>query len=595
MGGGEQQETDSVSVGETPLAVADIRIERIKREREFYLSEEGYLDFVKDSGAAPDAQWDPHGAHATHILDWKGRPDPEAPDRMLYKYKMVLWPRGAFKSSVFDIGMCAWLIAKDPNIRILVCSETAKQAQEFVSKTMEIIDSEWFRERFGVHKGQKWKQGTGSFTSALRTRTEIKEPTLQATGVGEVRTGMHWDMVIMDDVCSQKNTLTPEAIEKLWFWFGETLAQLDPGCKLLVIGTLHHYADIYCRIQKDPAMRELFEFSVHAWSDPVSEDPKVNLGERLFFPGRLTRAFVASQKAFMPPRLFACFYLNRPISGEQQLFKPEYFHVIKEDDIPDTVWTYILTDFAFTAEEKKKGKADRTCFWVVSMDVNRYAYVRDFYVGRWKPSDSVRIVCDLWNRYMHLNMKGVVVEKTTHTELLVNLFDEIRRQTFIRPKIIPIEGRNQEIKDIRIEAIEPKFRRGEVYFSNELKAQHLRKWKPLIDEMTEWPFSDYDDIPDAISDIDKRDKDNKLYCPQPPAGWRTGVVSVHQPSMIDDRYNPDLGYPARDMAKAQHQSQGQSIWRTSSSGAGAGPDAQRSRSQSIWRKPAQPQTRLGGS
>ena len=128
---------------------------------------------------------------------------------------------------------------------------------------------------------------------------ELKEPTLLASGVGEVQTGSHWDFVIMDDVCSQENTKTPDAIESLWFWFGETLAQLDPGCRLLVIGTLHHYADIYCRIQKDTKMRALFEFSIHAWCDPISEEPEVDCGEKLFFPGRLTRRFVASQQAFM--------------------------------------------------------------------------------------------------------------------------------------------------------------------------------------------------------------------------------------------------------------------------------------------------------
>src|SRR5690606_8175816 len=172
----------------------------------------------------------------------------------------------------------------------------------------------------------------------------------------------------------------------------------------------------------------------------------------------------------------------------------DYFRIIEDEDIPQHVWTYLLTDFAFIAEEKKKGKADRTAFWIVSLDCNRQAYVRDFYVGRWKPSDSVRIACDLWDRYQHLEMKGMAVEATTHAELLSSLFDEVRRQTFIRPKIIPIQGRNQEIKDIRIEAIEPVFRNGGIYFAASLKEQ-WRKWKPLIDEMTEWPFSAHDDIP----------------------------------------------------------------------------------------------------
>jgi predicted phage terminase large subunit-like protein len=588
----EQRQEDPVSVDTGSLTVEDIHSERLRRERKWYLSKDGFLDFVRDSGAAPDAQWEPHGIGAEGILNWNGEEDPESPGRMLYKYKMVLWPRGAFKSSVFDIGYAAWLIANNPDIRILVCSETGKQAKTFVDKCKEIIDSEWYRERFGVHRGKEWRQG--SFVSALRTRPEIKEPTLQATGVGEVRTGMHWDFIIPDDVCSQENTKTPDSRETLWYWFGETIAQLDPGGCLLVIGTLHHYDDLYRRIQKDSKMKARFEFSINAWCDPISEEPEVDRGEKLFFPGNLTRRFVANQQAFMPPRLFACFYLNRPQAGSDQLFKPEYFHVLNENDIPEAVWTYIFTDFAFIAEEKKKGKADRTAFWVVSIDTNRYAYVRDFYVGRWKPSDSVRVVCDLWDRYQHLNMKGIVMEDTTHKEVLASLFDEIRRNTFVRPRIIAIGGRSQEIKDLRIEAIEPKFRRGEFYFSNELKAQHIRKWKPMIDEMTEWPDSSHDDIPDAISDIDKLDKNGKFYCPAPHAGWRPPRITPHQPSLIDGRYNKDYGYPAREFTKANNSGaqRGPDLWRQLSKSGAA--DAQTSRSQSIFQRPAQPPTRPDG-
>ena len=237
----------------------------IEEERTYYTSDLGFLDFCRDSGAAPDAVFQPHGRYCQSLIEWHGDPDPDNPKIIDYKWKMTLWPRGSFKSAVFDSGMAAWEIAKNPNIRILVASETGKQARKFVKKTMEIVDSPWFKERFGVHRGSNWKLATGEFTSALRTEIHQKEPTILAAGVGEVQTGSHWDLVIMDDICSQENTRTPEAIESLWFWFGETLAQLDPGCRLFVIGTLHHFADVYCRIQKDPEMREAFEFSIHAW------------------------------------------------------------------------------------------------------------------------------------------------------------------------------------------------------------------------------------------------------------------------------------------------------------------------------------------
>lgn len=558
----------------------ELRAYRLAREKQYYLTVEGFLDFSRDSGAAPDARQYPHGKGANEILNWTWREDPES-DRGIFTYKLQLWPRGTFKSAVFNVAMVCWEIARNPNIRICVCSETGKQARKFVKQAMKIINSEWFRERFGVHKGSAWSEASGEFESALRTIKHVKEPTLLAAGAGEVWTGSHWDLVIMDDVVSKENTRTIEALEGMYDWFGEVMAQLDPGCRILLIGTLHHYADLYCRIMKNREMRDLFELSVHGWKNPDGT---------LFFPGRLTHAYIAQQKALLPPRMFACFYENKPTTTEDQLFRPEYFRVIEDRDIPAHVWTYIFTDFAFIAEERKKGKADRTCFWVVSIDCNRTAYVRDFYVGRWKPSDSVRIVCDLWNRYQDLNMRGVVVEDTTHKELLVSVFEEVRRQTFINPKMIPVPGRNQEIKDIRIEAVEPRFRAGNIYFARWLKEQ-LRKWKPLTDEMTEWPFSGHDDIPDAISDIDKKDKDGRYIAPAPPMGWRAQAAFIPKPTMIDGAFNPDRNYPARDFIKAEQRTIGD-LWQSKSQhGAETRPDGL----GSFWRRPPQQQKPPGRS
>lgn len=537
-----------------------VYLERMKREREYYTSDEGFLDFVRDCGAAPDAEYQPHGRYCQSLIEWHGTPDPDNPEITIFKSKLVLWPRGSFKSQVFTIGQAAWLIARNPDIRLLICSEVSRQAQKLVSEIMKIIDSPWFRERFGVHRGKRWKEGSGVFYSALRTRKGVKDPTLAASGVGEVQTGAHWDMVIMDDVCSQENTKTPESIEALWSWFGEVQSQLDPGTKLFMIGTLHHFADIYCRIIKDEEIAATFDISRHAWADPIV-DPLGNLPTTLFFPKRLTRAFVADRKKKQTKRLYACFYENRPQTDEDQMFKPEYFRTLRDRDIPSAVWTYILTDWAFVAGDKKKkgSKTDRTVFWVVSLDCNRVAYVRDIVIGRWKPSDSCRICCDLWSRNQDIDTKAVSVESVTHKELLLSLFEEIRRQTFVMPRFVEIEGRSQESKDIRIEAIEPRFRRGDIYFAESLREHFERKWKPMIDEMTEWPFSANDDVPDAISDLDKRDKDGKYYLPHPPADWSPAYVRRSQPPVVSGRWNPAHQMDARDRQR-QAPGGGNDLW-----------------------------------
>lgn len=560
------------------LSPEELRQYRLQQETDYYKTVEGFLDFARDCGGAPDAQQYPHGKGAHEILNWKWRSDPES-ERGIYTYKLQLWPRGSFKSAVFNVAMACWEIARNPNIRIVVCSETGKQARKFVKQAMKIIDSEWFRERFGVHKGKDWKDGSGEFTSALRTDKHTKEPTLLAAGAGEVWTGSHWDLVIMDDVVSGENTRTAEALESMFEWFSEILAQLDPGCRILMIGTLHHFADLYCRILKTKEMRDLFETSIHGWK---------NQDGSLFFPGRLTNAFIAQQKALMSSRKFACFYENKPTLDEERIFRPEYFRVIEDRDVPLHVWTYIFTDFAFIAEEKKKGRADRTCFWVVSLDCNRVAYVRDFYVGRWKPSDSVRIACDLWNRYQPLNMRGIVVEDTTHKELLQSLFEEMRRETFIRPKILPVPGRSQEIKDIRIESAEVRFRQANIYFARSLKEQS-RKWMPMYREMTEWPYSAHDDIPDAISDIDKQDKEGRHIAPAPPSGWRAQSGFVQKPTMIDGSFNPDRGYPVREMVMRDQRSEGQAdLWLNRQGGDSQSPATPSGELESFWRRPPKP-------
>lgn len=587
----------------TTIEIEDIRNERIRRQREWYLSDEGYLDFVRDSGAAPDAVFQPHGKHCQSLIHWDPIPDPEIAGVFRFKGKLVLWPRGSFKSQVFNVGQVAWLIAKDPNLRILVTSEVSRQAKKFVGETMKIVESEWFKELFGDHTQGEWKPGSGTFTSSLRTRRGIKDPTLAAAGVGEVQTGAHWDFVFMDDICSQENTKTPESIEALWDWFGEIQAQLDPGIlapdgvtiwggRLFIIGTLHHYSDIYCKIMEDRELAADFDISQFAWSDPIVDPNGVEKAE-LFFPGRLTRTFVADKKRRLSSRLYACFYENQPMTADRQLFRPDYFRAIPDENLPASIWTYILTDFAFIADEKKKARADFTVFWVIALDPNRVAYVLDVVIGQWKPSDSVRIACDLWNRYQWANLKGMTVEKTCYNELLSSVFEEVRRQTHVMPRFIPIGGRSQEIKDMRIEASEPRWKNGEIYFMQSFR-DNLRKWRPMFEAMTKWPFTSRDDVPDAQSDLDKKDEKDPghpiFYCPHPPISWAAQPIKQMRPDLIDGRFNPQRGYPAREFTR--HNQGGHDLWRRSSSTTQPDQQAQTpdESNVSIFQKPPQQPT-----
>lgn len=127
---------------------------------------------------------------------------------------------------------------------------------------------------------------------------------------------------------------------------------------------------------------------------------------------------------------------------------------------------------------------------------------------------------------------------------------------------------------MRIEAVEPRFRRGDIYFSESVRAR-TTAWKSLVSEMTEWPFSGHDDIPDAISDIDKKNKDGRLYVVAPPAGWRPNQVPSQRPQMMDGRANPGYPHPAREVLRRDQQKTSGWPWSAADQG----------QAGSFWRRP----------
>jgi hypothetical protein len=173
--------------------------------------------------------------------------------------------------------------------------------------------------------------------------------------------------------------------------------------------------------------------------------------------------------------------------------------------------------------------------------------------------------------------------------------EEIRRETMTRPRMIEIEGRSQETKDMRIEAAEPRWRGGNIYFSQSFRDKPASNmvsrntpWNIVLSEMTEWPFSEHDDIPDAISDLDKVDKDGKIYCPGPPINWQVVAPKRYQPPMVNGRYNPKDEYSAHDRIR-QRPGGNHELWSKSIDTSPHQLSPQHpEHPQNIWRRPQKP-------
>lgn len=154
--------------------------------------------------------------------------------------KLIVMPRGSFKSSLVSVAYPVWCLLKDPNLRILIDSEIYKNSKNFLREIRGHFENEQLVRLFGKFKSTTWNEG--EIIISQRNRI-LKEASITCSGIGAEKTGQHYDMIVMDDLNSPSNSNTPEACIKVVDHFKYTQAILDPGGTLVLVGTRYSAND----------------------------------------------------------------------------------------------------------------------------------------------------------------------------------------------------------------------------------------------------------------------------------------------------------------------------------------------------------------
>lgn len=158
--------------------------------------------------------------------------------------KILLLPRGHQKSTIFSVGWMIQQILKDPDIRVKIISATWPLAKDLLHQTKSILEQSALPEIFGNFLEPKCRWTTDNIDVAQRTRW-LKDPTISTAGIDTGKTGAHCDLMIFDDIVTPENTTTPEQVRKVIDGYQACLPLLDPGGRILIIGTRYVMADIY--------------------------------------------------------------------------------------------------------------------------------------------------------------------------------------------------------------------------------------------------------------------------------------------------------------------------------------------------------------
>jgi phage terminase large subunit-like protein len=207
-----------------------------------------------------------------------------------WERRLVLMPRGHFKSTICSALYVLWRIYRDPNIRILVGCSVKELATGFVREVKQYLEDPelqkyvWnSRPHIGGNlipdidrQDSKRRRGTkyrgnaedGEWVdpdefggndrkvlwraNAIQViRPEIfKEPTLYACSVGMQVTGWHFDLIIMDDIVTFENSDTPDKAKKILSWVMDMESIINPregglGDEFVVLGTRYYKWDYY--------------------------------------------------------------------------------------------------------------------------------------------------------------------------------------------------------------------------------------------------------------------------------------------------------------------------------------------------------------
>lgn len=410
--------------------------------------------------------------------------------------KLILMPRGHLKSSTVTVGWSIQQICKNPNVRILIGSETNANAKAFLKQIRDTFEkNERLRYLYGDHVRKTSRWTDDEITSNLRTSASIKEPTVFTTGTDQSRTGSHADIVILDDPVSKENINTKEAREKSMLWFREIANNiLDPGGILVVIGTRWHFDDLYQYIIDELAT--VFEiFLWQALTDegydilrkdiPLEEKEKKITRDMLLFPEKfdvktLYNLYFGNQNEFFNNQ-----FMNRIVDTENSDFKMTDIQFYDPTARLPHLNKYILVDPAISEEKS----ADFTAITCVGIDENANWYVLDYDNFRGKPNEVIDRTFRMYQR--HSEARRIGIESVQFQKALIYGFRDEERKRGIKLPLHEVKHGPDRSKEQRILSLQPVVSQKRMY----LQAGMVE----LIEQFRTFPKSRFDDILDTVA------------------------------------------------------------------------------------------------
>lgn len=155
------------------------------------------------------------------------------------------------KSTTMTVNYAMFKIAMNPNIRIVIISQTQTRAKEFLySLKQRMTEEPWLKMQQVYGPPGGYKETADQWTADriyLERESGEKDPTVQALGIGQQIYGTRADLIIMDDIVSTTNA---HEWEKQLNWLQKmVVTRVGSTGTLLIAGTRVSSIDLYKEIR----------------------------------------------------------------------------------------------------------------------------------------------------------------------------------------------------------------------------------------------------------------------------------------------------------------------------------------------------------
>jgi len=375
------------------------------------------------------------------------------------------------KSEFASFLLPAWMIGKNPKLKIIQTTHTAELAVRFGRKAKTLIDSEDYQKIFQTRLRED-SQAAG------RWETE-QGGEYFAAGVGGAITGRGADLLIIDDPHSEQDAMNPEALERAYEWYTSGPRQrLQPGGKIVVVMTRWSVKDLTAQLIKSSA-----EAKADKWE--LIEFPAILPNNQAVWPEYWKLSELESVKASLSVQKWNAQWMQNPTAEEGSIIKREWWRVWDKPYIPPLDHVIQSYDTAFLKKETADYSAITT--WGVfrlNEDSEPNLILLDAYKERLEFPELKRKALE---QYSYWNPETVIIEAKASG---LPLTYELRKMGIPVVNFTPSKGND---KHARVNAVAPLFESGQIWAPDQKFAEEV------VEECAAFPYGDNDDLVDSMT------------------------------------------------------------------------------------------------